>query len=539
LLFAVAVLVLTSVVSTGSLAQPTDSSQVGQCGPISDQVTTVEGVIALLATGDAGGPITFFSASSATVDDTESNWSRAIAGAVGVVAEDVTFAVYGDRRDDADFVVRATRYPGACDRALALALADRMDGVYREPAIPYAVRRLGSVEAVRFAQAELPTASYGAALGDVAILVTGEPAIAETYLASLVLPDPSAGPPPVAPAREPPAIGQPGWRPLDEMPLVRRGSAVATLADGSVLMIGGYDDYGAVADVQRIDPTSGAWEILPAMRTSRADAAAIDLEDGRVLVVGGRSADGTVLASSELFDPDRGGWEPAAFLSTARSDLSLTRLANGDLLAIGGTGYDGPVRSIERFMASDGYWSEVDSVTHARSDPVVIRRGNVVAIAGGFDVENGTSAAGIEEFDSDGNYAYEVSSIGAPIDGTPVWLESGLIWIGCTGASSTNAYWYVAGSDSWGEPAGAPCRRGPTFAVGPDQVLYTGLDPFGLGACVFDVGTRACEPTDPAWAQHQSGLAATTMVDGREAFLLTGGRVRDSWSGATEVLQLP
>jgi Galactose oxidase, central domain/Kelch motif len=97
------------------------------------------------------------------------------------------------------------------------------------------------------------------------------------------------------------------------------GAMAARLPDGRVLVAGGagemihyakYVDQTNTSDaVEAYDPTSGTWSSLPAMPQPRAGGATVSLPDGSVLLVGGYDEqyqhDRTSLASAVRFLPSR------------------------------------------------------------------------------------------------------------------------------------------------------------------------------------------------------------------------------------------
>jgi hypothetical protein len=81
------------------------------------------------------------------------------------------------------------------------------------------------------------------------------------------------------------------------------GAAAVVLADGRVLVAGGFGD-GMSAKIY--DPQAGTWTAAGRMGTARRQAVALLLGDARVLVVGGLGAVndiGVTLSSAELYDP--------------------------------------------------------------------------------------------------------------------------------------------------------------------------------------------------------------------------------------------
>ncbi|MGZ6259804.1 MAG: hypothetical protein ACXWN5_02990 [Candidatus Limnocylindrales bacterium] len=91
-------------------------------------------------------------------------------------------------------------------------------------------------------------------------------------------------------------------------------SLVARLPDGRVLVAGGSDAaYAVTSAAELYDPATNAWSALPAMPEARAAGAAVALSDGSVLLVGGYndqttrgSCDGSSgLATAVRFVPAR------------------------------------------------------------------------------------------------------------------------------------------------------------------------------------------------------------------------------------------
>jgi hypothetical protein len=149
--------------------------------------------------------------------------------------------------------------------------------------------------------------------------------------------------------------GQGGWTKTGIMSVARTGPSGATLADGRVLVAGGYfhvepfrgrdreidaalaayhpgSDAGspsselglfdidmglagaAVATAELFDPATGAWTSTGPMHYARYGAPAVALPDGRVLIVGSRSdsqgfgvaVDPRAFVTAEIYDPATG-----------------------------------------------------------------------------------------------------------------------------------------------------------------------------------------------------------------------------------------
>lgn len=125
---------------------------------------------------------------------------------------------------------------------------------------------------------------------------------------------------------------------------VRSGSTWTVLADGRVLVAGGWDGHALLdlASAELFDPATGTFAATGAMLTGRSDAAAALLPDGRVLIAGGAISTGpgtgTVTASAELYDPSTGTFTATGPMATALEARTATLLINGRILLAGGRG---------------------------------------------------------------------------------------------------------------------------------------------------------------------------------------------------------
>ncbi len=80
---------------------------------------------------------------------------------------------------------------------------------------------------------------------------------------------------------------------------------------GRILVVGGENEGGAVAECDLFDPSTTLFTAAAPLKTARYDHAATWLLDGRVLVTGG-GATGSPLASGEIYNPASGTWADAA-----------------------------------------------------------------------------------------------------------------------------------------------------------------------------------------------------------------------------------
>jgi Kelch motif protein/galactose oxidase-like protein len=130
-----------------------------------------------------------------------------------------------------------------------------------------------------------------------------------------------------------PATGT--WSSAGSMTAGRQKHTATLLSNGKVLVVGGRDSNGTdLATAELYDPasgTSGTWSPTGPMTTARANQTATLLANGKVLVAGGY-----LLASAELYDPAAGTWSSADSMSTARELHTATLLPSGKVLVVGG-----------------------------------------------------------------------------------------------------------------------------------------------------------------------------------------------------------
>jgi hypothetical protein len=119
--------------------------------------------------------------------------------------------------------------------------------------------------------------------------------------------------------------------------LLREWHQAVRLTDGRVLVVGGSNGSGPLADAALVDPWSGAIEAIPMVQARASGMAATPLDDGRVLITGGQTA--------EVFDPRTEAFSPLGDVTYARTGATVIkgfvpvalRLTDGRILVVGGT----------------------------------------------------------------------------------------------------------------------------------------------------------------------------------------------------------
>ena len=186
-----------------------------------------------------------------------------------------------------------------------------------------------------------------------------------------------------------PATGR--FSPTGSPTSMHDGGTATTLADGRVLIAGGFDHFKLVptSAAEIYDPRTGTFTKTGSLAAQQSGQVAILLRDGRVLIVGGNSGGGTPApAPAELYDPSSGMFEPIVGPSTARYGCLATLLSDGRVLVAGGwtaglanSGTGESLTSAEVFDPATGHFKPVGSMSyrHSLGTLTLLQDGRVLA----------------------------------------------------------------------------------------------------------------------------------------------------------------
>jgi hypothetical protein len=161
-----------------------------------------------------------------------------------------------------------------------------------------------------------------------------------------------------------PATGQ--WTFTGSMSTPRQGHTATLLANGDVLVTGGFTDSELIVDrAELYNPSTGTWSTTGSMTVGRFLHSAVLLQNGEVLVAAGFVPVGACCpncyctdptTTAELYHPSTGTFTATASMNVERGESQLTLLQNGEALIAGGVDAGGKCSPTAELF-SNGHWS--------------------------------------------------------------------------------------------------------------------------------------------------------------------------------------
>jgi len=303
----------------------------------------------------------------------------------------------------------------------------------------------------------------------------------------------------------------------EAMSAVRMAHTATALADGAVLVAGGFTDRSqAHKSAQLFDARTRRFIALPAMGTPRYSHTATLLPDGRVLLAGGYVEGSTQTASAELFDPKTRQFLPTGSLRQPRSDHVAVPLTDGRVLIAGGLGPGWEfLASAEIYDPRTGRFTPTGAMTVARESHVGVRLndGTVLIVGGHRDRrERITLYASTELYDPrTGTFTRGADMRVRRHKHDAVLLPDGRVLV--TGGSDERDDRGVYTSTELYDPVARRFRDGPTLQrgrykhAGSARVLPNGL-------VLLAGGAEEAEVFDPT-AQTFSVVSGTPRMAGQ------------------------
>jgi hypothetical protein len=182
------------------------------------------------------------------------------------------------------------------------------------------------------------------------------------------------------------------FRPAGTLHVGRGGHTATLLPDGRVLIAGGWTgprEY--TAGVELFDPATNSFLPGPPMPGPRHAAAAVALPDGDILVTGGQDRPTSGLSSTVSYDRRHGAWRPGPAMTTPRFKHAITTMDDGRILVLGGATDDTDrLASTEVLDPAAGKFAPGPAMSAARykfTDAVTRTTSGRLVVAGGAQVD--------------------------------------------------------------------------------------------------------------------------------------------------------
>lgn len=288
-----------------------------------------------------------------------------------------------------------------------------------------------------------------------------------------------------------PEIGR--WIRTQDMPFAADNHAAVLLADGNVLVTGGYTGGVYLSSAAIYYSTSGAWAPIPDMPTRRALHTATLLQDGRVLVAGGINQTG-VLCSAVLYDPNSPThWAAAADIGGAAClrahSHSANLLKDGRVLVAGGNDGFGETSLSQIYDPVSNLWSAsaIPMNVPRFSHTALTLPNGIVLVAGGAQ-SLGNALASVETFSAGASSWQIVGALTGPRSlHAGAVAADGIVYQfgghdGVAFRSDTDNLYFSGSKD--GETVGSP----PSPRV--SSITAVDMNPFNRDSFVTITGTK-------------------------------------------------
>ncbi|MFO7537211.1 MAG: kelch repeat-containing protein [Chloroflexota bacterium] len=323
------------------------------------------------------------------------------------------------------------------------------------------------------------------------------------------------------------------WVPSGDMNSGRSEHTSTLLADGNVLVTGGYSNNAPTSSAELYDSALGQWTATDSMDNARYQHTALMLPDGKILVAGGQN-NADPLASAELYDPSTHEWSTTGSLNIARFRHTMTLLPNGQVLVAGGSNNNdtAALTSAELYDPDTGQWSITGELAEGRvvHEAVLLTNGQVLVMGGFSGGMFGQHLSSAELYDPDtAMWSATEDMITGRNGHTATLLTSGEVLLtgGWNGAAVASSELYDPGTGEWSATGNLNAGRNAHTAtlLADGTVLVTGgrdSDWMSISAVeVYDPVSGEWSSIDPLNTPRQDHTA--TLLQNEEV-LVVGGK---------------
>lgn len=337
----------------------------------------------------------------------------------------------------------------------------------------------------------------------------------------------------------PPVLAQAdegSWNSPDGLSISFTEAAAATLTDGRVLVVGGYDQtsHQALAQAEFYNPATNGWARAAPLPVARAGATAVSLPGDRILVVGGVTTSDLQLPP-EVYDAETNRWSQTAPLPFGPSEgafgplaMAAAPLSDGRALVLGngGAAIYNATRNTWSYAALPGNGAtEPPGLAPLSDGDVLLTNENADFASGGAEVyapTTNTWSFTSQYFIAPEGWDFEGDAVDPA--GPGVLLDDGLTLVVGANGDAEDATLYNTASGGWAPAAQLPGYQDAASqpaAIAGDRAFI--LNPGLTGGTEVEIYTPpatapAVTPTAAAFVDGQpiSGqtLSATGGTDG-------------------------
>ena len=231
----------------------------------------------------------------------------------------------------------------------------------------------------------------------------------------------------------------PSWTVSGNLNMPRRSHTATLLPSGKVMIVGGVTDSGnsftVLGSVELYDPATGTWRLTGSLNLPRYLCSTTLLADGKVLVAGGYSHTQPpsfgITDTVELYDPATESWSLSGNMSMPRAWHTAVRLPSG-VLVVGGYNGIREVSTLEIYEPQSGTWSVSGNLIGARygSTATLLADGKVLVAAGSDDGDLASTLNSVELYDTVARTSRSSGSLGTRrFSHSATLLPSGLVLV--------------------------------------------------------------------------------------------------------------